>query len=682
MTGSHRQLSRHGRKRTRLLLSVALTAGTFGGAFAQQAAQQEGDRTGPVVLETVVITTASGRSGSGNATAMDGEALELRYPNATISEILTEIPGISTQVDGDDPGVSVNIRGMQDFGRVNVLVDGARQNFQRNSHGANGTFYTDTEMLKTVEVTRGPGATIYGSGAIGGVLNMTTIDASDIIADGAERGARLRFGLDSNGPGPTVNLVGATRLGTRADLLIGGTWFERRDHTSGGDVKVPSGQEMRSGLLKGTFRPADGHELSFSASRYRNDFVTGITTMRDTEVTVDTVTAGYRFTAPDNDLWDLNVKGYWTRTDMQQARPDGTPERAIGVTTTGLDAWNVSRLSAGGVDHELTFGFDVYRDRVTNEDPYQTGANLTAPGRRTVWGAHIQDRVRLSDWLEVTGALRYDSYKMDNGSHQVEGDRLSPKLTVGIKPNDTATFYVSYAEGFRGPALTEALIEGFHPGSVSGEFLPNPDLRPEIAHTIEAGVQLQYADLMMPGDDLNARFTVFQNDVDDYIDQAYVIHGLYGAMQYLNIARVRIRGVELETSYDSDRWFAGLNAQVMDGERRSNEDLSGILYFPDDSNLQPKIPPWRVVATAGFKAMDDRLQAGARLTLVGARDEAGDSFASDSYETVDLFAHYQIREGMSANIALNNIFDRDYTQYLNVRPSPGFNARAMFSVRF
>ena len=105
------------------------------------------------------------------------------------------------------------------------------RSFQRTGHGANGSFYTDTEMLKSVEVTRGPGATVNGGGAIGGVVSLTTIDADDIIADGSDRGGRLRFSLDSNGPGPTVNLVGAMRPEDRVDFLLGGTYLDRRDYT-------------------------------------------------------------------------------------------------------------------------------------------------------------------------------------------------------------------------------------------------------------------------------------------------------------------------------------------------------------------------------------------------------------------------------------------------------------------
>jgi hemoglobin/transferrin/lactoferrin receptor protein len=65
-----------------------------------------------------------------------------------------------------------------------VLVDGARQDFQRSGHFANGQFYIDPEFLGGVDVVRGPVANVYGSGAIGGVASFRTKELSDIILPG------------------------------------------------------------------------------------------------------------------------------------------------------------------------------------------------------------------------------------------------------------------------------------------------------------------------------------------------------------------------------------------------------------------------------------------------------------------------------------------------------------------
>lgn len=80
---------------------------------------------------------------------------------------------------------------MQDFGRVDVLVDGVLQDFERYGHFADGTFYVDPELLSGVDIVKGPVANIYGSGAIGGVAAFSTKDVSDILLPGEVAGGEV-----------------------------------------------------------------------------------------------------------------------------------------------------------------------------------------------------------------------------------------------------------------------------------------------------------------------------------------------------------------------------------------------------------------------------------------------------------------------------------------------------------
>ncbi len=640
------------------------------------ATTQAGNTEEPTVLEEIVVTatrlgervfeTLSGSS------ALSREQLSVEMPGAPVSEIVTLIPSVSTQTSADDPGTAINMRGLQDFGRVNVLVDGARQNFQKNGHEANGTFYLDTNMLKSVEVTRGPTATVYGSGAIGGVISFTTIDADDVLQEGATKGGRVKLGWDTNGPGPTVHGEAAARIGDGADFVVAGTWFKPDDYKSGDGTEVDSAQDLRSGLAKARFRPTDDQEITLSASRYFNTFENGTTTLlRDIDVTVDTLTAGYRYT-PDSDFWDLSAKIYYSGTlSDQEGTGDLTGDnQSFKVGTTGLDLFNTSTFDTGAVTHEVTYGGDVFRDKVSTEDEFGSSDDLTPPGTRVAYGAFVQDKLTW-EWLEVIGALRYDGYSLENDETHTDGSRLSPKLTVGVTPWDPVTFYGGYSEGYRAPALTETLIEGFHPPPVVGQFFPNPDLEPEVAHTIEGGVNLRFQDLFTGSDQLGVKLGVFRNDVDNYIDQVFIMFPIPGGYQYQNIAKARIKGFEFEASYDAGFMFAGLAGQILDGE---NLTTGGTLQ---------KVPPFRAVTTLGFRALDDRLTAGTRLTVVGKKDEdVSTGFIGEAYELVDLFAQFEINETTTANLALNNIFDREYTQYLNADPSPGFNAKASLTMKF
>jgi hemoglobin/transferrin/lactoferrin receptor protein len=106
-----------------------------------------------------------------------------------LSDIFYNVPGVSFQDRGDDPATAINIRGLQDFGRVAVVVDGARQNYQRTGHFANGSFFLDPELVGGVDIVRGPTANIYGSGAIGGVVSFRTKDINDVVRPGERWGA-------------------------------------------------------------------------------------------------------------------------------------------------------------------------------------------------------------------------------------------------------------------------------------------------------------------------------------------------------------------------------------------------------------------------------------------------------------------------------------------------------------
>src|SRR4029079_13546763 len=111
------------------------------------------------------------------------EQIQGLQPNR-LSDIFYNVPGVSFQERGDDPATVINIRGLQDFGRVAVVIDGARQNFQRTGHNADGVFYLEPELIGGHDGVRGPVANIYGSGAIGGVVSFRTKDVDDVLKAG------------------------------------------------------------------------------------------------------------------------------------------------------------------------------------------------------------------------------------------------------------------------------------------------------------------------------------------------------------------------------------------------------------------------------------------------------------------------------------------------------------------
>ena len=86
-----------------------------------------------------------------------------------------------------------------------MVVDGARQNYQRSGHNANGSFFLDPELVGGVDIVRGPTVNIYGSGAIGGVVSFRTKDINDVVRPGE------RWGVDMTGSYGTNRIAGWAR---------------------------------------------------------------------------------------------------------------------------------------------------------------------------------------------------------------------------------------------------------------------------------------------------------------------------------------------------------------------------------------------------------------------------------------------------------------------------------------
>jgi hemoglobin/transferrin/lactoferrin receptor protein len=531
-------------------------------------------------------------------------------------------------------------------------------------------------MLKRVDITRGPTATIYGSGAIGGVAAFEIIDATDILKAGETAGVRLTGRYSSNGQGLFGSSAAAMRIGN-FDIVGQLNGREVGDYNDGNGARiVNSGEDTTSGLIKFRMGSDNGHRITGTIIAYDSNFIDSAVTgssPRDTDVTNRQYNIGYTYTPSDNPFWALSAKIYRNETELFQknlAAPVGAI-RFFNVETEGFDVSNSSRFTFDQVKVKFTYGFDGFRDTVNTFDPTSNGDELTPGGVRQVGGAFIQSWIT---WgiVDLIGAARYDTYSIEGGTTSLEGERISPKGTVGVTPFKGVTFFATYAEGYRAPAITETLIRGFHPAPFSFTLLPNPNLLPEVAHNVEGGVNLKFKDVLTTGDALQGKITVFENKVEDYISGVYsATPPPFGRYQYQNIANVTIDGVEVEAVYDARRWFLGLGAHRI----RGADDLTGqpLLTIPAD----------QLTVTAGFRAFENALMVGGRARFVAAQDRVPTGTAPvDGYSILDLFAHYKVNEALSLNLNVDNVFDRAYLQYLDQTNSPGMNARVGMTWRF
>ncbi|WP_454915707.1 TonB-dependent hemoglobin/transferrin/lactoferrin family receptor [Xanthobacter sediminis] len=690
--------------------ACALVLGS-GAALAQSAPATPSQQNGEIALDT--LTVAASRSIETRAVdALAGVSVvtpdELSQLMAsTTQQVFFGMPGTTVLQNGNSTQASINIRGMQDFGRVAVILDGARQNFTQLGHndGA-GSFFLEPALLSTVDVVRGPVANIYGSGAIGGVVSFRTKDVQDILKPGQQWGVETSGEFGANGPMGLGTAFAATRIGDNVDLFFGGTLRAQSQYTDGDGNEVPgTGYDTWTGLAKLTVRPAEFHEVKLTALNLDSTYTTGDTyppagsTQYGSEVTNRTVTASYNYSNPNDTWFDWRSTAYWNQVKQDQTKVDGTCNNTTGcigdprsftIDTLGFDVNNTSRLNLGSMKNAVTIGGDYFHDDVNNEDNFGFGAGYNPSGERSVGGAFVQWQADWTKWLQTIAAVRWDSYELsgDNAAG-TSGDRFSPKITVGLSPFEWLTFYGTYAEGYRAPSVTEALVNGEHP-TVSPffnfGFLPNPDLKAEIGKNKEIGINVKYDDIFAKGDKVRAKANFYRNDVSDYIDMEYMTAavpacaatGWMLCYQYQNVSQARLKGFEFESMYDAGLWFVGFNATISSGDNQTNgEPLVSVM-------------PNNVATTLGTRLFDRRLQASVRWQWVAAKtvEDLPTSYTVDelaglvtpSFNLINAYLAYQATEWVTAQFALENLLNEQYTQYQQFVPSAGITFKAGLKV--
>lgn len=657
--------------------AIALTATLAVSAVAQES----------VTLDTVTISATRDQQAPIDAlsstSVVDQAELERIQANR-VGDILFGLPGVTTSESGDDPASAVNIRGLQDFGRVNVTIDGARQNFQRSAHNADGSFYIDPDLLKQVTVIRGPVSNAFGSGAIGGVVAFETVDPFDFLKPGERYAISSKLSLSTNSDQVLVSGTGAFTFGDSLGFLGNVVVRERDDYEDGdGNTIFNSSSDVLAGLAKLQLQPSDDTEIDIGYVGNRSDFVTGTPGFqRDNDITDDTLTASFSWDSSQTDLINLSASTYWTQTRTEQLRLDGRRlagnRREFNIETVGFDVFNTSEFITGNVDHAFTFGIDGFRDEVDTFDPGGSGDKFTPSGQRTVYGGFVQHAVDIGQWLDVIGGLRFDFYELSGGAVEGSGERVSPKITVGVSPFEETAFhgiqvYGTYAEGYRAPAVTETLVQGFHPPPFSFIFFPNPDLEPEVGKTLEFGVNVARDGLFTPDDVFRLKGAYFRNDVENFIDGVFNprFPPPFGSFTYRNIASAELDGVEVEATYDAGFFFAAIAGHIIRGE---NADTGVPLVT---------VPPDKLVTTIGFRTFEERLTIGGRWHAVAKQDRVPVGVpTSDGFNVVDLFVQYEHNDYLSFGANIDNVFDEQYTRYLNQSASEGISATVWVKGRF
>ncbi|MBK4215035.1 TonB-dependent receptor [Paracoccus caeni] len=592
---------------------------------------QEADA--PVLLDTIVITATQGERSQRDAPAtisvVDGAALRQK-PINDLSDALAGTPGVT--LDGVGMGNrGISLRGMNSDHTL-VLVDGARISTSSSAvaHSDYEHGWVPSAAIDRVEVVRGPMSSLYGSEALGGVVNVITRRPGDVWAgavsanvtaprDGGDQRAASIYADGPLVPGTLGLSLWAEqrrRDAMRSEREPGRTELGQQDATTAGLGLVWTPDDRQTvDLSLGYGREKRWHDVVSGPSSYRSE---------------DDIRRNRVSLSHEGD-WDwAETRLRLTRTDIERTNqrsdgmPAGGPNRLI---DTMLDGQIVTTPLDG---HRLTLGAEVRDERL--KDP-----TVNAAGREdaTHYAVFLQDEIALGDRLELVFGTRFDR-------HEVFGWETSPRAYLVWHASDALTVKGGIGKGFRAPTLKELSPE-YRATAGGGRFtvIGNPDLEPETSVSAELGVD--YA-----GTGWNANATVFQNDVDNLIQSGCVVNctnGLPQTWTYSNVDEVRIRGLELggDIELRPDLILRASYGYLDAIDRGTGEQLTGRPRHSGTVDLE-----WQPV---------DRFSATLSLRHVGTQKSTTGTGTAPSYTMVSAYGDYAVSEAASLQFGIENLTD-------------------------
>jgi outer membrane receptor for ferrienterochelin and colicins len=456
------------------------------------------------------------------------EQIEARGADDALDALRGET-GVSLQGRSIGGRKVISLRGM-DSRHTLFLVDGQRVGASDGTVGHSDFQYDWIPVadIERIEVVRGPLSVLYGSEAMGGVVNVITRQAGERWR-GSARVEGSRAGGDRGGDGHRASASVDGPLAEGWTLRAGAALSERDPVASVEDPRLDEleGHDKRDGWLGLSWQPSLAHRVELL---HREGDETRTAQARERS-------GARRYHHSDNPLerrldslgWEADwgrassqLRAYETELDVVNERSDGvmvnTPQR---LTDRVLEGQWRQPLA----EHALTAGFEARNE--TLADPGLPGGASLARHR----ALYAQDEWALGRMLDLTLGLRHDD-------HSLFGSELSPRLYAVWRAAPGWIVKGGFSHGFKAPNLKQIVPGGRREGP--NTFLGNPDLQPETSDAVEIGVAWSDATR-------EVQLMAFEQRVRDLIEVELVAPGPapgLGTYTYRNLARATLRGVE------------------------------------------------------------------------------------------------------------------------------------------
>lgn len=576
-------------------------------AQAQVQQAQQAQRAQASQLDTVVVTASrseqSLRTVTADMTVIDAETIA-RSGATGVADLLVQVPGVQINRNGG-PGqvTSVYLRGTSNQ-HTAVFIDGVRYSSQELQGGAVWSTLP-LAQIERIEVLRGPAAAIYGSDAMGGVIQIFTKRADGQTRAYAEAGignqgtSKLATGFQGGANGFTYGLNLADERSDGFDVYPGNTFSPNPDKDGYSNTSLGLNAGYKTGI----------HQIDASLlhSRLRTHYDQSPPPFDDYDVVKNT-TGSLRWQAGWNAMYKSVVQ--ISHTDSQSDRHTQSPERAKGRSTNYL----LQNLFTLG-QHRFNIDLERREDKLDtqyawtqNTDSRRVQNSLSA-GWRLTEGRH-----------QFEANLRHDQVRDQQ-------NKTTGGLGYGLQIDERWRWVASAGTAFRTPTLYERFT-----GQAAA------DLKPESSTNVETG--LHYA---AGANRLSA--VVYRNRFKNLI--TYDWNSAVPCNCYRNWQSVEITGLTLSG-----------------GTRLGSANLGASLDFMNPENLETgKLLPYRskrmLKLNADTQAAGWTLGGEAQLYSGRYADEAN-TFKLGGYGVVNLYAQRQLTRQWTLLARVNNIADRDY----------------------
>lgn len=648
----------------------------------------------------------------------------------SVAAALEDIPNVDIRGGSRSIAQKPNIRGLSD-NRVVQVIDGVRQNFDLAHRGS---YFLPMSLIQEIEVIKGPSSSLWGSGALGGVVAMRTPNALDLLKNNDKFGVKIRQGYQTanNLSEKDVSVFAAN---DKFDVLISG-FYNNADNlrTGKGNKLNNTAYKQFGGLAKFGWQINDANrvELSHRETRFKqtapgnneveneltnekiidqikdfhgsNDsfprknpsasetlkFYSGVKTrfgsvsyLSDQQIPDQSTVFNYYLT-PDNPYLNTHIALYNNKTiEKEQRKVSGVKDQTK-LTTRGINLRNSSELS----HISFVYGVDYMRDKISTErgtnnsdaqfraEPYNANSNTT--------GVYLIAHIPLfGEKLLLSPSVRYDHYDTSSKTVKYKDNHLSPATKLTWKVTNWLDFSAKYNEAFRAPSMQERFVSGSHFGAnvanryLVNKFVANPNLRPETAKNKEITANLHFDSLFKQGDKFKIEATYFRNDVKDFIN-----------LKIFNDANAKTNGALLPTK---SQYQNITNARLSGIELQAQYQTERLTLFTNYGSTKGKdkdsgealsnIAASKIGVGVNYALVKDKFTVGATVTHYAAqrRVPKDHGVTYPSYILTDLRATYAPLKGEWKNLrldfALENLFDRKYQPAFSLMEGTGRNAK-------